>query len=129
MGTKNGDNRGVPITDKLCEILKEHKKNSLRHIKNDFVFSNEKGDAPINRKKAFRNAVKKSKLEDFHFHDLRHTAASYLAMSGKSITEIAEILGHKTLQMVKRYSHLTKGHTKNVLEDMNVSLFSEVKDF
>jgi integrase len=54
----------------------------------------------------------------FRFHDLRHTAASYLAMSGASLIEIAEILGHKTLAMVRRYSHFTQAHTAGVVERM-----------
>ena len=57
-------------------------------------------------------------LKDFRFHDLRHTAASYLAMSGATLAEIAEILGHKTLAMVKRYSHLTEQHTSSVVDRM-----------
>ena len=45
-------------------------------------------------------------------HDLRHTAACYLAMSGATLAEIAEVLGHKTQAMVWRYAHLTEGHTR-----------------
>ena len=63
-------------------------------------------------------------IHDFRFHDLRHTAASYLAMNGASLAEIAEILGHKTLQMVKRYAHLSEQHTSRVLESMNRSMFN-----
>ena len=64
-------------------------------------------------------AVTQSGLEDFRFHDLRHTAASYLAMSGASLAEIAEILGHKTLSMVQRYAHLSEAHTSKVVERMS----------
>ena len=48
----------------------------------------------------------------------RHTFASYLAMSGATLAELAEALGHKTLAMVKRYAHLTEGHTANVVARM-----------
>jgi integrase len=58
-------------------------------------------------------------LSDLRFHDLRHTAASYLAMSGATLAEIAEVLGHKTLAMVKRYAHLTEQHTSSVVARMN----------
>ena len=68
-------------------------------------------------------AIKQAKIEDFRFHDLRHTAASYLAMDGASATDIAEILGHKTLQMVRRYSHLSEAHTKKVVASMNTKMF------
>ncbi len=55
-------------------------------------------------------ALKTAGITDFHWHDLRHTAASYLAMSGVSLVEIAKVLGHRTLAMVARYSHLSDGH-------------------
>ena len=64
-------------------------------------------------------ARKISLITDFRFHDLRHTTASYLAMEGASAPQIAEILGHKTLQMVKRYSHFNKAHIAEVLTKMN----------
>jgi integrase len=57
-------------------------------------------------------------LVDFRFHDLRHTCASYLAMSGASLLDIATILGHKKLDMVRRYAHLTDAHTQGTLERM-----------
>ena len=60
-----------------------------------------------------------AEIDDFRFHDLRHSAASYLAMSGATLAEIEEVLGHKTLQMVKRYSHLTEQHTSKVVARMN----------
>ena len=61
-------------------------------------------------------------------HDLRHSAASYLAMNGASLAEISEILGHKTLQMVKRYAHLSESHTSNVVASMNEKIFSSIND-
>ena len=63
------------------------------------------------------------KYQDFRWHDLRHSAASYLAMNGASLAEIAEVLGHKTLQMVKRYAHLSETHTAGVVERMNAKIF------
>ena len=71
------------------------------------------------------SALAAAEIEDFRFHDLRHSAASYLAMSGATLTEIAEVLGHKTLEMVKRYSHLTEQHTSAVVARMNEQIFGE----
>jgi len=122
MDTKNGENRGVPITNIVKSELIKYSvtKESL------FVFPSMDKNHPRDIRKGFRKALERANINNFHFHDLRHTAASSLAMSGKTLSEIAEILGHKTLQMVKRYSHLTKGHTANVLADMNEKLFSKV---
>lgn len=59
------------------------------------------------------------RIEDFRFHDLRHSAASYMLMNGASIAELAEVLGHKTPQMVKRCSHLSESRTKGIVERIN----------
>ena len=62
--------------------------------------------------------LKAAQIEDFKFHDLRHTTASYLAMNGASMREIADVLGHKTMAMVKRYTHLSEAHTASVVNAM-----------
>ena len=67
--------------------------------------------------------VAKAGLRDFRFHDLRHTCASYLAMNGASPNEIADVLGHKTLSMVKRYAHLSNAHKSSVVASMNAKIF------
>jgi hypothetical protein len=59
------------------------------------------------------------RIEDFRFHDLRHSAASYMLMNGASIAELAEVLGHKTPQMVKRCSHLSESRSKGIVERIN----------
>lgn len=74
-------------------------------------------------RKSWERILLDCKIEDFRFHDLRHSAASYLAMNGASLAEIAEVLGHKTLQMVKRYAHLSEAHTASVVEKMNNKIF------
>jgi site-specific recombinase XerD len=61
-------------------------------------------------------------VENFRFHDLRHTFASYLLMSGASLAELAEALGHRTLAMVKRYAHLSRAHAATVVERMDTRL-------
>lgn len=55
----------------------------------------------------FLRACRKLKIADFHFHDLRHTAASWLRMAGADIHTVAQILGHKDLRMAARYQHLS----------------------
>ena len=113
--TKNGERRALPITGPALEVLRE--KARVRQIDSDLVFANRTGKAYFPRK-PWNEAVEDAELEDFTFHDLRHTAASYLAMSGATPAEIAAVLGHKTLAMVKRYAHLTDTHTRSVVERM-----------
>lgn len=123
--TKNGERRRVPVAGHGLELLKQHAK--IRAIDTPLLFPGKyKRQQPLDIVEGFENAVKKAGIEDFHWHDLRHSAASYLAMNGASLAEIAEILGHKTLQMVKRYAHLSDGHVSNVVASMNERIFGGV---
>jgi integrase len=121
--TKNGERRPVAVTGHALELVKELSK--VRRIDSKLLFpSREKAQKPMDLRSPWETAVKRGAgLEDFHFHDLRHTAASFFVMNGVSLAEIAEILGHQTLQMVKRYAHLSEGHTARVVETMNSKMF------
>ena len=122
--TKNKTPRRVALRRHALQILKEHSK--LRRIDTDFLFPGDltfQNNKPYDFKKPWAKAVKDARLEDFVFHDLRHSCASYLAMGGATALEIAEVLGHKTLDMVKRYSHLADSHTAKVVERMNEKIF------
>ncbi len=120
--TKNGERRSVPLVGHAFEVIKALSK--VRRIDTPLLFASERNSCvPIDIRTPWGKVLKAAKINDFRFHDLRHTAASYLAMNGASLAEIAEILGHKTLQMVKRYAHLSEQHTSSVLESMNAKLF------
>ena len=67
--------------------------------------------------------TKLSQYPNFRFHDLRHSCAGYLAMSGATPTDIAAVLGHKTLAMVKRYAHLSDQHVSQVVARMKEAIF------
>ncbi len=116
--TKNKERRVLPLAGQALELIREH--NRVRRIDSTLVFPSPRNPKePYKIRTAWNSAVKEAGLEDFRFHDLRHSAASYLAMNGASLAEIAEVLGHKTLQMVKRYSHLSEAHTASVVAKMN----------
>jgi integrase len=109
--TKNGDIRTVPVVGESLALLKERSR--IHRLDTNKVFL---GTDP---RVAWEAAVKAARLEDFTFHSLRHTAASYLAMSGASVAELAAVLGHRTLAMVQRYSHLSEQHTAGVMTRMH----------
>jgi integrase len=122
--TKNDERRSVSLVNPARETLKELAK--VRQIKSDLVFpSRINANQPIDIRKPWESALKRSGVQDFRFHDLRHTTASYLAMSGASLLEIADILGHKNLQMVKRYAHLSDPHTHKVLDSMSKKFLND----
>jgi integrase len=119
--TKNGETRSVPLTGYALDVLTRHAK--VRRLDTTLVFPDDTGTQPASIREAWKHAVKRAGIENFRFHDLRHSAASYLAMNGASLAEIAEILGHRTLAMVKRYAHLSEAHTAGVVARMNAAIF------
>ena len=119
--TKNRDRRSLPLAGRASELLRQMA--SVRRLGSNAVFAGRNGKALFPRD-AWEAALVKAEISDFRFHDLRHTAASYLAMSGATLAEIAEVLGHRTLQMVKRYAHLTEQHTSSVVSRMNSKFLS-----
>jgi integrase len=118
--TKNGERRTLPLTGPALALMRQHAK--IRRLDTALVFP-----STSTKRRRIRDsweyAIRRADLSDFHFHDLRHTFTSYLAMQGASLLEIAEALGHKSLAMVRRYAHLTEGHTRSVVERMNRAVF------
>ena len=108
--TKNGEIRNVPLNRTAKEMLMAIPK----HVNSPFIFCNSDGNL-YNFRASFITALKNAGIKDFRFHDLRHTAASYLAMAGIDLNTIRDILGHKSLGMVLRYAHLSKSHQMNAV--------------
>jgi integrase len=111
--TKNNETRILPISDTLLALLEKllQSRNGSKS-----VFSKSDGTPYRSWRTAFENALKSAGIEAFRFHDLRHTFASYLVMSGVNIRTVQELLGHKDIKMTTRYSHLSHDH---LLEAVN----------
>jgi len=120
--TKNGDNRQLYLYGRLCDLLAEHMKKP--RAKSSLLFPSRTGYR-LNIEEEWRRALRRAGIEDFRFHDLRHTAASYMAMNGASPGEIGEALGHKSYDMVKRYAHLSTTHVGGVVRAMNEKIFGQ----
>ncbi len=112
--TKNGETRRVPLNNTAKEALMSVPK----HPESPYIFCNTDGN-PYNFRVVFEKALSKAGIKDFRFHDLRHTAASYLAMSGVDLNTIRDILGHKSLDMVLRYAHLSPAHHANAVSRLD----------
>ena len=122
--TKNKTSRAVPLQGYALELMRERHRECVH--KSGLVFpSRLKPEQPISLRTSWDKALLSSDIKDFRWHDLRHTGASYLAMQGASLAELSEILGHKTLQMVKRYTHLSLPHTIQIVARMNQALFKD----
>lgn len=103
--SKNGERRTIPLNQTVMALLKEKAK--VRHLSTALVFPSRTGtliDANHLRR-AFRAAMVKAGLQDFHFHDLRHTFATRLVQSGIDLYKVQRLLGHKTGVMTQRYAH------------------------
>jgi integrase len=119
--TKNDERRALSLTGPALTLLRARAK--VRRIGTDLVFPHPTSTGPFDYAKPFKAAVASAGIKGFRFHDLRHTAASYLAMNGATTAEIAAVLGHKTLAMVKRYAHLSDQHVAGVVERMTDKVF------
>ena len=112
LNTKNGEKREIPINEQVKTALIRTRK----HPSSPYIFYKKDGSSIGDIKKTFFTALKKSGINNFRFHDLRHTFASHLVMSGIDLNTIRELLGHKSLEMTLRYSHLSSNHKKRAVD-------------
>src|SRR3989338_2734628 len=115
--TKSSKNRVVPMNDIVWKVFLS----ILKQPNFDFIFDN-------THRNAFKEAVKRAKIMDFRFHDLRHTFASYLVMAGVPLNTVRELLGHSNINMALRYSHLAPGHKSDAVEKLVTILSQSKKD-
>jgi integrase len=121
--TKNGDRRTLAIPQQVIPLLKARKsqqEGTVTPIRNDaLVFpSRVSATKPVDLRSAWQKAVERAGLGDFHWHDLRHSTASFLAAEGASLREIGEVLGHRSVEATKRYSHLTEQHSHTLVRGL-----------
>ena len=112
-GTKTKYDRYMPVSKPLKELLKSIEKNQDCL----YVFNN-KGAKLGNFKRSFKTACRNAGLKDLRIHDLRHVFASKMVMNGTSLYITGELLGHRTTQMTKRYSHLVPDTLRKAVDDV-----------
>ena len=102
---RRGKPRTIPLNQVAITVLVQ--KSKVRNLKNDFVFLSSVGTKihASNLRKFFNIAVEKAGIQNFHFHDLRHTFATRLAQRGVDIYKISKLLGHHSVSMTQRYAH------------------------
>ena len=129
---KNNEARQIPINDTLKKVFArikkygeepnveriDRKKVNPKPSKAGHVFTYN-GQPVKDVKRAFTNALGRAGIEDFHFHDLRHTFASHLVMNGATIKDVQELLGHKDTKMTNRYAHLSPEHKQKAVNLLN----------
>ena len=112
--TKNGKERIVPLgkESKTFKLLLSYP----AHLKSSFVFPSKiNNNKHFDFKRPFLDALKKAEINDFSWHCLRHTAATYLGMSGNELQQVSKILGHSGFDVTKKYMHLWTDHLENAV--------------
>ncbi len=116
--TKNGRPRSIALADSVIEELKKLYK--IRNQAKPLVFASKTPFGRIDIKKAWKGALERAQIEDCRAHDMRHTFCTLAASQGASNLELATAMGHRTLNMLQRYTHLdvqvTKKFSKNISE-------------
>jgi len=117
--TKNEEPLHVPLNDAAVAALR------VVHGRGDGrgrVFQSAKTGEPLeNGRHWFDDAVLETKIKNFRWHDLRHTFASRLRMKGAPLEDIADLLGHKSLTMTRRYAHLGPNKLHGVVSLLGAS--------
>jgi integrase len=112
--TKSGRRREVPMNRAVYD--------ALAPLRGDRTAGRVFGPSSV--RTAFLGACTRARLEDFRFHDLRHTFASWLVMRGRPLKEVQELLGHRSITMTMRYAHLSPDRLRDAvasLEDFSTT--------
>jgi len=124
--TKSGGARTVPLTLDAQKVFAEALANPIRPIDCELIFFGEPGKdkkrSPYAFNKIFGKIKKDIGLADLHFHDLRHEAVSRLVEAGLSDQKVSAISGHKSMQMLKHYTHL---RAENMINELDVAFPSK----
>ncbi len=120
--TKTGEIRSLSLQDHALELMCERSR--VRRLDTDLVFPSLKcPEKSFDFRRPFNDALASAGIDDFRWHDLRHTAASYFAMSGATDRELQEFGGWKSPEMVRRYAHLMEQHMAGKVAKMNRKMF------
>ena len=113
---KTGDSRTIPLNVIALAALRELQEGQAEPG-TELVFPSVRtGDALQGSRGWFSTALDEAKVLDYTWHCNRHTFASRLVMAGVDLRTVAELLGHRTLQMVMRYSHLAPEHQASAVD-------------
>jgi len=117
--SKHGEARRIPMNDTVREILRTRPS----RLKSAYVFPSQTGETPIDARnymnRVFLKALRRAGIQGFRWHDLRHTFASRLVMKGVDLRTVQELLGHRTITMTLRYSHLSPAHQLDAVQRLN----------
>jgi len=112
---KGEKRRDMPLTTELTQVLKC----GIKVENSEYVFCHENGAPFSNINRSWKTAKRRAGIKHFRFHDLRHTFASYLVMGGVDLYTVSELLGHSSVEVTKRYAHLSPKYKKRAVEALS----------
>ena len=120
--TKNNESRTVPLTNKALTIINEALNYPIQPMDTYLLFYGEPGKTgdrkPYVINKLWNQALKRAQINDLRFHDLRHEATSRFVKAGLSDQQVSSITGHKSMQMLRRYTHLRSEDLANIISNI-----------
>jgi integrase len=116
--SKNGERREIPMNHTMRATLEQ----ISRQVDTDLVFPGQSGQARVKIRGRFHRALREAGIEGLVWHDLRHTFASCLVMSGVNLTSVKELMGPKTIAMTLRYAHLAPSFQRDAINRLDTYL-------
>jgi integrase len=114
--TKNGHPRTIPLNAAALGALRGLMKSAKPRATDPVFPSSRSGGSLQGSRGWFPTALEEAQIANYSWHSNRHTFASRLVMAGVDLRTVAELLGHRTLQMVMRYSHLAPEHQASAVD-------------
>jgi integrase len=119
--SKSDKPRVIPMNAVVMEVLRR----IPRRIDNPYVFPGRKAGKPLTTlPREWDESLEKAKINDFRWHDLRHTFASRLVMAGADLYAVSKLLGHADLKMTTRSAHLAPNYLKNTVDLLSKGVVS-----
>ncbi len=113
--TKNCERREIPLNEAVKDLMR--RLYAKRRLDTDYIFVNpDTGKKYLDIKRSFNSACRRAGIKNFRFNDLRHTYASHLVMARVDLTTVSRLLGHKSITMTLRYSHLAPEHMSRAVD-------------
>ncbi len=127
--TKTKRRRSVPINAVARESLLNRMRYRATHCPDSpWVFCNQYGGRIKQVQRSFKTACRRTGIDDFRIHDLRHTCAAWLVSAGVPLSEVRDLLGHSTITMTERYAHLAPERVRDAVQMLeNVSRFGHAE--
>lgn len=117
--TKSAKRRTIPINDNAKSALLSRMRYRAEHCPaSPWVFSSKEGKRIGSIKRSWATACKRSGIEDFRVHDMRHTCAAWLVNGGRNLQEVRDLLGHSSIKMTERYAHLAPEIVRDAVQSL-----------